>query len=128
MRVILFNHVFAARVADGSKRQTIRPPRKRPISPGDVLSLREWEGSPYRSPQRILRHALCSAVEPIRLDGMVESYAPLRVDLAGGRLWPSEAEAFARADGFPTAGDMARWWRKFHALPFEGEVIRWEVP
>jgi uncharacterized protein YqfB (UPF0267 family) len=58
-RTIMFQPRFARLVESGAKTQTIRVKSKakhpRPLpKPGDFLSLREWEGKPYRSKQRKL--------------------------------------------------------------------------
>lgn len=54
MTVLLFEPRFWESVATGHKVHSIRPKRKRPINVGDALSLRGWEGKPYRSKQRVL--------------------------------------------------------------------------
>lgn len=54
MRVLMFKEQFAEAVKSGTKLQTIRPPRKRPINVNDVLSLRKWTGRPYASKQQCL--------------------------------------------------------------------------
>lgn len=59
MKVLLFQPRFANLVAAGTKRQTIRPTRKIPIVRGDDLSLRQWQGLPYRSKQVELARGLC---------------------------------------------------------------------
>lgn len=125
MPVILFNHYFAARVADGTKRQTIRRPRKRPIRVGQVLSLREWEGAPYRSKQVHLRYGVCTAVEPVLIDTFWHPAWPLRIEVGGVRLAPCGVRRFAEADGFDSPEDMEQWWFDVHGLPFEGELIQW---
>jgi hypothetical protein len=52
MKVLMFQPRFAPLVEAGTKTQTIRPVRRRPIVVGDELSLRAWTGLPYRSPQQ----------------------------------------------------------------------------
>lgn len=107
MPTLLFRPQFHEAVRSGEKRQTIRPPRKRPIMPGDRLSLRAWAGAPYRSKQRELRQAICERVERIEI----------------GEDFADNAEA-AR-DGFPNAAAMRDWFRVHHSLPFVGDRISW---
>ena len=33
----------------------------------------------------------------------------------------------ARADGFATLRDMREWIQSTHRLPFDGQVVAWEV-
>lgn len=109
MKVIMFNPQFHGPVRRGEKCQTIRPPRKRPIRPGDQLSLRAWIGQPYRSKQRELRAAVCLCVDR----------ATIAVDFAD--------DAEAQRDGFPGAPEMRRWFEDHHDLPFTGERITWRL-
>ena len=67
MAVIMFKPQFVPLVENGSKRQTIRPPRKRPIKVGDKLSLRCWEGVAYRSATRTIKETKCTATASIRI-------------------------------------------------------------
>lgn len=103
----MFQPKFHAKVASGEKRQTIRPPRKRPIKAGDRLSLRAWTGAAYRSPQRELRAAVCEAVECVTI----------------GKNFADDDEA--RRDGFKDSAEMREWFRKVHGLPFTGDRISW---
>jgi hypothetical protein len=123
MRVILFMPRFEAPILAGTKRQTIRRERKRPISPGDELSLRRWAGMPYRSPQIILGRAECVAVKEVDIwsDGNF-----LLVNVGGFELSQRKVEAFARDDGFEDAADMHQHWANHNGFPFRGVVIQWE--
>lgn len=120
MTVIMFMHRFAPLVENGTKGQTIRPERKRPIRRGDTLSLRRWADKAYRSPQVELRRTVCISVEPVTV-------AMLTVTVGGRLLTDAEREAFARADGFASGMDMGDWFENQHGLPFAGVVIRWSV-
>ena len=117
MKVLLFQPRFAALVAAGTKRQTIRPMRKRPIRVGDELSLRRWSGAAYRSRQILLRNATCTGVFGIhvRRDN---------VFLDAGKP-PLLLEEFARQDGFKFFAEMAEWFKRIHGLPFSGVLIAW---
>lgn len=105
-------------VEQGTKLQTVRPTPKRIPKPGDKISLRAWNGKPYRSKQRILLESVISAVRTIEID----SYA---VTIDGVRLHHLEKEEFAMADGFSSVAEMTDWFRKQHGLPFRGIVIQW---
>jgi hypothetical protein len=125
MPVIMFLPRFHGLVATGAKRQTIREARKRPIKPGDPLSLRAWEGTPYRSKQAVLREAECVAVRPILIEDGRRIGRPLDIEVAGVVVNPRELDHFAQGDGFEDAADMARFWAEYRHLPFEGVVIYW---
>ena len=107
MPTLLFSRRFAPAVEAGTKRQTIRPPRKRPIRAGDQLSLREWTGAPYRSKQRTLGFGVCMSVEPVEI----------------GLDFADDEES--RRDGFADAADMRQWFEATHGLPFHGLRISW---
>lgn len=107
MPTLMFQPQFHSAVATGEKLQTIRPPRKRPIRQGDVLSLRAWTGSPYRSPQRELRKSVVQSVQRIIV----------------GEDFADDDEA--RRDGFADAVEMRNWFRRVHGLPFTGDRITW---
>jgi hypothetical protein len=123
---LLFLPRFHAPILAGTKRQTIRGPRKRPIKPGDPLSLRGWSGSPYRSPQTVLRDVVCTSVEPIAI-GLDDTLSP-SIDVAGIEVPPARHDEFARADGFAAFADFEAHWsskRSWFGV-FEGVLIRWE--
>lgn len=120
MTTLMFQQLFAPRVKDGSKRQTIRPKRKRPIKPGSMLSLREWEGLPYRSKQRELNHGPCLRVSDIEI---TEGYIKIDGELLGS---PGAYAPFAWKDGFASITEMVDWFLKNHGLPFHGDLIEWE--
>lgn len=119
MTVIMFKPRFAPLVADSTKVQTIRPPRKKSVRPGHILSLRKWSGLPYRSPQVILcPPRVCLAVEPVRV-------ARDRIVVSSRTLDCEAAETFAAADGFVNFAEMVEWFDNEHGLPFDGILIRW---
>lgn len=107
MPVLMFQPQFHDAVGSGQKMQTIRPPRKRPVKVGDTLSLRAWIGAPYRSQQRELRVATCTAVDRITIDAQFSD------------------DAEARRDGFSDAAEMRDWFARVHGLPFTGDRIAW---
>lgn len=118
MTVIMFQPRFAPMVADGSKQQTVRPPRKRPIKVGDKVSLRKWAARPYGSPQIVLRESVCAGTAPIMIaqDGIV---------LDGVAILGQDLDRFAVADGFRDWNDLLAWFSDTHALPLHGILIRW---
>lgn len=121
--VITFQPRFAPLVESGTKAQTIRKERKRPIKVGDMLSLREWTGKPYASVQRRLRpETPCIGVYPITItDHGVDCQCYMDV------LTCDYSTAVARADGFDSFFFMWRWFYDTHGLPFTGILIRWSI-
>lgn len=123
--VLLFKPRFVAPIVAGTKRQTVRRERKHPVRRGDALSLREWSGSPYRSPQReILPPVVCTSVAPVSVAVDVFKNV-IEVDVGGGRLTHDEVCAFVRADGFSCVSDMAGYYRNAGVDAFEGVLILW---
>jgi hypothetical protein len=123
MAVLMFKDQFAELVSDGLKKQTIRPLRKRPIKPGQPLSLRKWSGAAYRSPQVTLHDSICTKVSTIFMD---ESFHEFTFVVDGERLNQEQYAKLARADGFHCTTDMLNWFRASHGLPFDGVMIHWE--
>jgi hypothetical protein len=102
MPSLKFQPRFVEAVESGRKRQTIRPPRKRPIMAGDTLYLSSWTGSPYRSPVKLLAVAICLSVQPIVIGrGLRNS-----VCVSGRELEGWEKVELAHADGFKHLDDM----------------------
>ena len=120
MRVILFERRFWEAVVTGEKVHTIRRPRKRQIDPGDRLSLRGWEGKPYRSRQRVLSEETCIAIRDVWIDCR-------QVVVGDHQFHGEELEAFARSDGFGNFAELLVFVGYHHRLPFSGELIQWGV-
>ena len=123
IRVIMYQPKFAGKVERRTKRQTVRPKRKREIKPGDFLSHRKWLDKPYRSKQVVLVEAFCISAEDIELE-IVDGMYMIKV----GReyLYENQGIEFARADGFTTITEMFNWFEVTHGLPFRnGVVIKW---
>lgn len=118
MRVILFQKRFAPLVASGQKTQTIR--KTAWCRPGDMLSLREWTGKPYRSKQRVLSEVVCKEIHRIDITGQA-------MFLDGFGLCLERKDKLATADGFVSWTDMREWFDTNHGLPFEGYLITWEA-
>ena len=120
MTTLMFKERFAAKVASGDKQQTIRPQRAHPIKVGEALSLRKWEGLPYRSRQVELVRAVCVRTTPIEI--LSHSVILDTNDNLTDRL-----QDFAIADGFESWGHMRDWFDETHGLPFVGVLIKWEL-
>jgi len=126
-----FKKSFVPFILDGSKRQTIRNPRKRHAQQGEVIQL--YSGMRTKHCQLIGR-AHCASVHNVELDfGANEICIDDAVTMTGGAL-----DAFALSDGFqgrPAAGNrpvltpwehMRAWWRITHDVAvFRGMLIRW---
>lgn len=116
--VKLFQPRFAPMVRDGTKLNTIRPLPKRPQDMPKVgweISLREWEGKPYRSKQRVLKESVITRVEMCEI---TEFGATIE-----GEGHPDLAER----DGFKDWPDMRSWFDSTHGLPFKGVFIGWDL-
>lgn len=117
-----FKAHFRDPILHGTKRQTLRNPRKRHAMQGEELQL--YTGM-RTSSCKIIGIATCVDVRVIRLDlehGRIETPA------TGFALTtPDEIDGFAQMDGFTNWREMARFWEVNHpGVPlWEGVVIRW---
>ena len=128
-----FQKQFAADVASGKKRQTIRRGRLKtkcttriaPAKPGDILML--YTGM-RRKNCRKLATARCTRVRGICLmDSEPAAVFLGKIDSVPTRQPQTDAEELALADGFASLGDMMDWFREIHGLPFHGYLIEWEL-
>ena len=119
MTTIMFETRFVPDIESGKKIRTIRQKRKRPIKPGDGLSLRCWTGKPYRSKQYVIALVRCTRVATIRIDS-----GTMQVD--GKWLDRYQIEQVAWKDGFSNATQLRIYLTDAYGLPFEGELIEWE--
>lgn len=127
MRVIMFKKQFTEKILSGEKVSTIRP--KARCKPGDTLSLRNWEGKPYRSKHKIIMETQYKSLHKISI------YAPNKMILESIDTYPqsitlipmhySEAHQIARMEGFSDSNEMIDFFLKTHGLPFEGMLIYW---
>ena len=129
-RVYMFRRRFRKPIVAGVKDQTLRAPRKRKTKVGDLISIREWTGKPYRSTQR--RYAWGRCVYSGSALIHVYPGAGVHVSLDGRVLRPAEVERFARRDGFEGAADFALWYlRDAPDAPGPGvhprDVVRWKL-
>lgn len=111
-----FKTIFAPAVESGAKPHTIRPQRKRPTVPGDMLYLYTGMRTKFC---RLLKKTVCTAVIPIEIKRN-------SVRLDGRELSLSEVEALARADGFPDAQTFFAFFATtYPAGMFNLELIKW---
>ena len=89
---------------------------------GDVISLREWTGKPYRSKQRVLRSSVITKVAEIQI--LHDVFFLLSTELCID-VFASDVDTFARDDGFNDWDDLLDWFTKNHQLPFYGIIIKW---
>ncbi len=124
MIVLMFQDQFIPKILDGSKHTTIRKIRKRGNpKPGDILSLRQWTGKPYRSKQEVIKEVVCEAVDIIYI---YENGVSTDSGIYGKFINRENEKLVARKDGFSSWADMLNWFRKTHGLPFEGNLIRFK--
>ncbi len=128
--VVMFKPEFEAPTVVGTKRHTIRPPRKRQIPTGATLSLRVWTGLPYRTPQReFLRVPFDRSDEITIHSDFVVITRREGTDIEVLRLAsPASLHALAQADGFWGWIAMRDWFAGTHGLPFTGCLIHWKQP
>lgn len=124
MHVLLFEPRFVELVRSGKKQHTIRGYRKRPIQVGHFLSLRRWKDQPYRSQQERIIESSVRAVSV--QDIMFTSDNGIEID--GVQLKLRQAQDLAVEDGFGSLVEMIAWHYAAHGLPFNGVLIRWELP
>ncbi len=124
MTVLMFQPRFEAPILAGTKKQTIRPPRKRPLMIGESLSLRRWAGTAYRSKQTVIKETSVAAVFEIFL--CKDGYAIGKSEL---EIMPDKLDVFARGDGFESWNAMRSYWitgDHHYGFPFTGVLIQWE--
>jgi len=123
MPAVNFAKQFAEPVENGTKRQTIRRRRKRPIRTGDRLAL--YTGMRTKNCRK-LREAKCKHTFGVCIrDGGVDTF---RADGRWNEAWwigSPKADDFARKDGFRNARELVEWFRDRYGLPFLGVVIEW---
>lgn len=115
-----FKQQFIAPILAGTKRQTIRAPRKgrsRHARPGDELQLYTAMRTKYCT---LIGRAVCAEVVPVQLDF---EHAVLTI---GGER-DGRRDFFARSDGFQDWSEMRDFWAKEHrgVTVFDGVLIRW---
>jgi hypothetical protein len=82
-------------------------------------------GKVAANPGRLLRIAVCRGVHPIELRFNRDTPEVIFIDI-GGQLLVRDVEVFAKLDGFASALEMGRFFRKLHGPgTFRGVLIRW---
>lgn len=139
-----FKQRFVGAIKDGTKRQTIRMPRKvrghRPSNLAECRTPEEMAGfirghAPVGSALqlytamrtshcRMIGTATCCSVEPVRLD-----FEAQQVQVGGAAPLDDlpALDAFAQADGLADYRGLCEFWRETHAKVqrWEGVLIRW---
>jgi hypothetical protein len=114
-----FKARFADAVANGSKRQTIRAPRKgrsRHARLGEPVQL--YTGLRTKAAWK-LRHP-----DPICIRS---TYCHIHEKgITFGNYPVTHLDDFAKLDGFADFEEMKAWFRETHGLPFIGQLIEWE--
>ena len=116
MPALNFKREFAPLVEAGTKTQTVRQKRKRPIKRGDRLYL--YTGMRTKRCRK-LREAECWGVFPISIYPSGETFVNHR------QLLGAELCEFFKRDGFETHVADINWFRDTHGLPFHGDLIVW---
>lgn len=112
-----FKSVFAYRVEDGLKRQTVRDRRKRPTCEGMGLQL--YSGMRTARCRKLL-DAVCTGVLPVEIgEGEIR--------LAERNLTYPEIREFALRDGFLHPENLFEFFENHYGLPTQKEVIFWDV-
>jgi hypothetical protein len=129
MPALNFMSQFAKDVEDGTKRQSVRAPRKdgRPhCKVGDTIKL--YTGMRTKA-CRLLAEATVTSVRKIRIEA-TQMYIDDRLlfSVIHSRDCDQTDNEFAEADGFSGFTEMANWFDDIHGLPFEGVVIEWSEP
>lgn len=128
--------VFKEKILDGSKTQTIRKHRKKPIEIFDTLYL-YWH--PRQKDCEKLGVAICQEEFTIRLNQqyafgkqriIIDRFEQSNADMNGWiQLWrpctPQEMAEIINRDGFKDADEMLKFFIKHYALPEVFQVIRW---
>ena len=109
-----FQPRFVGPILAGTKRHTIRAPRKHPDRPGSTLHL--YTGLRQRG-ARLLMRVPCTDVAAIEIS------ADGTITLDGRPLRDDEAQELARRDGFAGVAEMLSFWGG--RLPFAGQMIFW---
>lgn len=116
-----FKGLFAPKILDESKRQTIRADRRRHARPGEELQL--YTG--MRTKQcRLVGRAVCTSIRRVVISFGRGCADQVRVD---GAPIGSTLDEFARADGFEDWAGLSAFWRVNHpgVDRFEGWLIEW---
>ncbi len=119
-----FQARFAPKVADGTKRHTLRAKRKDGWAPIPGQPFRAYTGMRTKQCKPILFSTI-SKVEWVRIDaeGIVSIVGPWAHQCR--TFTHDEREQLAMADGFKDALEFVGFFRDTYGLPFEGHLIHW---
>lgn len=129
-----FKTGFVDAIVAGTKRQTIRLPRKRHARPGEPVQL--FMGMRTKACRKLLDpDPMCVGVDEVRIDlrELLPELADLQVN--GIPILGAERDRYAIGDGFQPRPwmklspweFMVRWWLTTHGgVLFTGVAIRWE--
>ena len=129
MPALNFQERWVEKIVDGSKHQTIRANRKRPIKVGDRLVI--YIGQRTKECRKI-GTGVCSSISFIRMSGrrqIPQGLTTVHVD--GRKLHTFDVDELALADGFVTlcgSADSIRFLAFFLSTrdSFDGQIIKWE--
>ena len=121
-----FKPMFAPKILDGTKRQTIRAVgKRRHARPGEELQL--YTGMRTRQCKLIAR-VTCEDTQPIKI--VFSSFGVSEKILINGKEIYGEPalDEFAKRDGFPRWLHMRAFWKEQHGdiNEFEGVLITWK--
>mgnify|MGYP003669232294 CR=1 FL=1 len=121
-----FKKQFAPKILDGSKKFTIRNPRKREPKIGATLHM--YTGLRTKNTEVISKEHTLKGIQLvdiyINIDAKTEGYMDIKVD--GRLLHFNEHPEFVKADGFEKTTDFATYWMK--SIGFKNrETDTWEV-
>lgn len=126
-----FKARFVPLIQAGTKRQTIRLPRRRHARPEERVQLYHA----MRTPQcfKIIPDPVCIGLDRLVIDTRSGALDHIEINGVVIRIGTDEVEAFAQADGFggtehPAAEVFGRWWTRHHgrALHEDLVLVRWE--
>jgi hypothetical protein len=124
MAQLNFHATFAPLVESGSKRQTIRAQRKRPIEIGENLHL--FTGLRQKGARRLLPPQTCMLAVNISMRWYQRSgYDCFECKLNGKKLTVSEIQDLATKDGFPSLDAFKAWFLPKGTTSFIGQLIQW---
>jgi hypothetical protein len=131
----MFQLRFVPKVADGTKRTTIRPKPQRPQDwpvVGDLIEARHWLGKPYRSKHKSIITGAITSVQlvTITVGGIIVGDPTPENTMQPAKIPGMSLNAMnrmAKADGFLDWFGMRTWFRNQHGLPFTGILIKWKV-
>lgn len=105
-----FQARFCRAVAEGTKRQTIRSPRKRHARIGEDVQLYFGMRTRYC---RLLGRGICTSVAPI---AVASDHGHLVVHIDGRGLVDAELTTFTLLDGFRGVDDFVAFWSANHGM------------